>query len=253
MRFDVITLFPGMFEALTEFGVTGRAERQRRLELNFWNPREFTTDRHQTVDDRSYGGGPGMVMKVEPIQKAIAAAHEAAPESRRVVYLTPQGRPLNQAAVVELSREPGLILLAGRYEGIDERLIELEVTDEFSVGDYVVSGGELPAMLLIDAISRLLPGVLGHKESAEADSFMDGLLDFPHYTRPEIYQGLSVPPVLLSGDHGAVEKWRLRERLGRTQNRRPDLLQALALTSEQQQLLREYCELHPDEGEGAQD
>ena len=242
-----------MFDALTEFGVTGRAVTQSQLRLNYWNPRDFTSDRHQTVDDRSYGGGPGMVMKIEPIQKAIAAARTASGEKPRVVYLTPQGRPLNQTAVVELSQEPGLILLAGRYEGIDERLIELEVSDEFSVGDYVVSGGELPAMLLIDAVARLLPGVLGHEKSAAADSFMDGLLDFPHYTRPEIYQGLVVPPVLLSGDHGKVDKWRLRERLGRTQARRPDLLRALELTSDQQKLLTEYCALHSSENEGAPD
>ncbi|MCG2633952.1 MAG: tRNA (guanosine(37)-N1)-methyltransferase TrmD [Gammaproteobacteria bacterium] len=232
-----------MFEALSDYGVLGRAVERHQLQLNFWNPRDFTEDRHQTVDDRSYGGGPGMVMKVEPLQRAITAARGSAGGAPRVVYLTPQGLPLTQKSVVELSQEPGLILLAGRYEGIDERLIELEVTDEFSVGDYVVSGGELPAMVLIDAVARLIPGVLGHGESAKHDSFMDGLLDFPHYTRPEIYQGLAVPPLLLSGDHGAVDRWRLRERLGRTQLRRPDLVEALDLTSEQQQLLSEYLAL----------
>ncbi len=238
MRFDVISLFPDMFDAI-RLGVTGRAIERGQVQLHHWNPRDYTRDTHRTVDDRPYGGGPGMVMMVEPLQAAIAAARTAAPGSR-LLYMSPQGRQLDQQAAQELSQEDGLILLAGRYEGIDERLIEAYVDEEWSIGDYVLSGGELPAMVLMDALIRLLPGVLGHADSALQDSHVDGLLDCPHYTRPEVIGGSEVPAVLKSGNHELIRRWRLQQSLGRTWQRRPDLLEGRALTDEEQILLNEY-------------
>ncbi len=240
MWLGVITLFPEMFRALTEHGVTGRAINNGTLALQCWNPRDFTHDRHQTVDDRPYGGGPGMLMKVQPLKDAIAAAKAAAGAQAKVVYLSPQGRKLDQPGVRKLARAEKLILVCGRYEGIDERVIDTLVDEEWSIGDYVLSGGELPAMVLIDAVARLVPGVLGHELSAEEDSFAQGLLDCPHYTRPEELDGLKVPDVLTGGDHEAIRQWRLKQALGRTWQRRPDLLENLALTDEQEKLLAEY-------------
>lgn len=242
MWFGVITLFPEMFDALTQYGITSRAVKQGRVSVNTWNPREFTQDVHQTVDDRPYGGGPGMLMKIQPLRDAIHAAKTAAGEGAKVIYLSPQGRKLDQQGVLELSKESKLILVAGRYEGIDERLIEREIDEEWSLGDFVLSGGELPAMTLMDALIRLLPGALGHEESAQQDSFMDGLLDCPHYTRPEVYEGQAVPEVLLSGNHEKIRQWRLKQSLGRTWHRRPDLLAGLELTTEQRRLLTEYLD-----------
>lgn len=238
MRFDVISLFPEMFDAM-RCGVTGRAIERGRVRFEFWNPRDYAEDAHRTVDDRPYGGGPGMVMMVEPLRLAIEAARAAAPSSR-VVYLSPQGRRLDQAAARTMAAEPGLILLAGRYEGIDERLIEAYVDQEWSIGDYVLSGGELPAMVLMDAVMRLLPGVLGHADSAQQDSYADGLLDCPHYTRPEEIAGRSVPAVLKSGNHELIRRWRLQQALGRTWLRRPELLQGRALSGEERDLLDEF-------------
>jgi len=239
MRFDVITLFPDMVDAVMGHGVLGRAAEQGLVELVTWNPRDYATDRHRTVDDRPYGGGPGMVMKVEPVRAAIQAAR-AAGEPASVVYLTPEGQKLDGAGVAALAGCGRIILLCGRYEGIDERLIELEVDQEISIGDYVVSGGELPAMVMMDAVARLLPGVLGHADSAAQDAFAEGLLDCPHYTRPEVVAGQSVPDVLLSGDHQAVARWRHREALGRTWRKRPDLLEQRGLSHEEQTLLEDY-------------
>ena len=239
MRIDVVTLFPELVRALTEHGIPRRAAERGLLQLETWNPRDYTTDRHRTVDDRPYGGGPGMVMRVEPLQAAIQAARQAdlvAP----VLYLSPQGRRLDQAGVRELARRPRLILVAGRYEGIDERLIEAEVDEEWSIGDYVLSGGELAAMVLADAVTRLLPGALGDADSAGQDSFTGDLLDYPHYTRPELVGGRRVPDVLLGGNHAEIERWRHQQALGRTWERRPDLLERQALDEEQQRLLEEY-------------
>lgn len=240
MWFGVISLFPEMFKALTDFGVTSRAVKQGKISVQCWNPRDFTHDNYQTVDDRPYGGGPGMLMKIQPLRDAIHAAKQAAGEGAKVIYLSPQGRKLDQKGVLELAQASKLILVAGRYEGIDERLIEREIDEEWSLGDFVLSGGELPAMTLMDALIRLVPGVLGHEESAQQDSFMAGLLDCPHYTRPEVYAGQAVPEVLLSGNHEKIRKWRLKQSLGRTWQRRPDLLDSLELTKEQQKLLTEY-------------
>ncbi|MGD2081399.1 MAG: tRNA (guanosine(37)-N1)-methyltransferase TrmD [Chromatiales bacterium] len=240
MRFDVVTLFPAMFRALSGQGITGRAVERGIAQLAFWNPRDYTRDVHRTVDDRPYGGGPGMVMKLEPLRDAILAARAAARPGARVLYLSPQGRRLDQAAVRALAGERGLVLVAGRYEGVDERLIERYVDEELSIGDYVLSGGELAAMVLMDAVIRLIPGALGHEDSAVQDSHEDGLLDCPHYTRPEVIEGMRVPEVLLSGDHQAIRRWRLREALGRTWERRPDLLRARALSDEEKVLLDEY-------------
>lgn len=238
MKIAVVSLFPEMFEAFTGYGISGRAVDQGLLELRVYNPREFTEDRHATVDNRPYGGGPGMVMMVEPLQKAIGAAKAWLGAETNVIYLSPQGQPLRQAKVQAMTGD-NMILLAGRYEGIDERLLELEVDEEISIGDYVLSGGELPAMVLMDAMVRLLPGALGDDLSAEQDSFVTGLLDCPHYTRPEIYQGLRVPEVLLSGNHALIQRWRLQQALVRTGNRRPELLQDRSLTVEEQTLLAE--------------
>lgn len=236
----VISLFPQMFDAITEYGVTGRAVKKGVFEFHRWNPRDFTHDKHRTVDDRPYGGGPGMLMMVQPLQDAIQAAKAQAGEGVKTIYLSPQGKKLDQNAVAELAKQPKLLLIAGRYEGIDERLIESEIDEEWSVGDYVLSGGELPAMTLIDSVTRLIPGVLGHKLSAEQDSFQNGLLDCPHYTRPEVLNDKAVPEVLLSGNHQRIEKWRLQQALGRTWLRRPDLIETLALTAEQLELLEAF-------------
>jgi tRNA (guanine37-N1)-methyltransferase len=240
MWIGVISLFPEMFRAITEHGVTGRAVKSGLLQIECWNPRDFTHDKHRTVDDRPYGGGPGMLMMVQPLRDAIHAAKQAAGDGAKVIYLSPQGRKLTQAGVTELATSQKLILVAGRYEGIDERVIQTDVDEEWSIGDYVLSGGELPAMTLIDAVSRLVPGVLGDQASAEQDSFTDGLLDHPHYTRPELLDGLAVPEALTSGNHEVIRRWRLKQSLGRTWQRRPELINNLALTDEQESLLAEY-------------
>jgi len=240
MRFDVVTLFPEMMEALAA-GVIGRAQKQELISLQCWNPRDYTHDVHKTVDDRPYGGGPGMVMKIEPLDAAINAAREQNP-SAKTVYLSPQGQPFTQDMAQQLSIEQGLILICGRYEGIDERLLNKQVDLEISIGDYVLSGGELPAMVLIDTVSRLIPGVLGHADSADQDSFTDGLLDCPHYTRPEVLDGEQVPQVLLSGNHAEIEKWRLQQSLIRTRERRPDLFEKRELTRQEQALIEQYIE-----------
>ncbi|GGA72331.1 tRNA (guanine-N(1)-)-methyltransferase [Neiella marina] len=242
MWFGVISLFPEMFRSITEYGVTGRAVRNGLIEFHCWNPRDFTHDKHQTVDDRPYGGGPGMLMMVQPLRDAIHAAKAAAGEGAKVVYLSPQGRKLDQQGVSELAQNDKLILVAGRYEGIDERVIEAEIDEEWSIGDYVLSGGELPAMTLIDSVARFVPGVLGKQASAEQDSFTEGLLDCPHYTRPEVLDGKNVPSVLLSGNHEHIRRWRLQQSLIRTFERRPDLIEGLALTDEQAKLLAAYLD-----------
>ena len=246
MEIAVVTLFPDMFKALTDYGVTGRAVQRGVVRLSCWNPRDYTEDRHRTVDDRPYGGGPGMVMRVEPLSAAIGAARGAAGEGSRVIYLSPQGRRLDQSGVNELAALSGLVLVAGRYEGIDERVIVTQVDEEWSIGDYVLSGGELAAMVIIDALTRRLPGALGHEDSAQDDSFAGGLLEYPHYTRPEDVAGLKVPEVLLSGDHQAILRWRRKQALGRTWVRRPDLLKYLQLDQEQQKLLNEFIEEQDD-------
>ncbi len=240
LTFDVITLFPEMFAAL-DYGVVGRAIKNKVLELNTLNPRDFTEDPYRTVDDRPYGGGPGMVMLAEPLCRAIRQAKAANPQSK-TLYLSPKGRQLDQAAVKRLSQCAHLILIAGRYEGIDERVILKEVDEEWSIGDYVLSGGELPAMVLVDAIARFIPGVLGHALSAAQDSFSNGLLDCPHYTRPSIFEGMSVPEVLLSGHHQDIEHWRLKHALGETFLKRPDLLSQRQLTELEQTLLNSFLE-----------
>jgi len=229
-----------MFTALTEHGVTGRAVKRGQLTVEFSNPREHAHDRHRTVDDRPFGGGPGMLMKVEPLLEAIEAIRQKAPSSPRVIYLSPQGKPLTQQRAEELAQLDSLVLLCGRYEGIDERIVETCVDEEISIGDYVLSGGELGAMVLLDAVTRLIPGVLGHVDSAAEDSFSEGWLDCPHYTRPEEFAGQRVPEVLLSGNHALIRRWRLKQSLGRTWQRRPELLAELTLSKEQQQLLAEY-------------
>ncbi|MFW5427406.1 MAG: tRNA (guanosine(37)-N1)-methyltransferase TrmD [Methylophagaceae bacterium] len=240
MKLGIVSLFPQMFDAITKYGVTGRAVTQGKLSLDYWTPRDFATDKHQTVDDRPYGGGPGMVMKVEPLQQAIRAAKQQLGEHTKVAYMSPQGRKLDQQGLQELATREAMIFVAGRYEGIDERLISEEIDEEWSIGDYVLSGGELAAMTMIDGMARLLPGVLGDEESAQQDSFMDGLLDHPHYTRPERLADQQVPKVLLSGDHEAIRKWRLKQALGRTWLRRSDLLEAKSLSSEQSALLEQF-------------
>ncbi|GAB2997507.1 tRNA (guanosine(37)-N1)-methyltransferase TrmD [Psychrosphaera aestuarii] len=236
----VITLFPEMFDAITQQGVISRAIKNGTIEFNAWNPRDFAHDRHSTVDDRPYGGGPGMLMMVQPLTDAIRAAKTAAGEGAKVIYLSPQGKKLDHEGVKQLAQNKKLVLVAGRYEGIDERVIQSEIDEEWSIGDFVLSGGELPAMTLIDSVSRMIPGVLGHNLSAEQDSFADGLLDCPHYTRPEVLADQRVPDVLLSGNHEKIRQWRLKQSLGRTWLRRPDLINNLALTDEQQRLLNEF-------------
>jgi tRNA (guanine37-N1)-methyltransferase len=236
----VITLFPEFLRSVAGLGVIGRALAEGQVELRAWNPRDFAEGRHRNVDDRPYGGGPGMVMTVEPIRSAIRAARGADDRPVRTSLMSPQGQLLSQPALCELAGRERLLLVCGRYEGIDERLIALEVDEEFSIGDYVISGGELAAAVVIDAVTRLLPGVLGDEQSAEQDSFMGGLLDHPHYSRPEEFEGLPVPPVLLSGDHAAVARWRRKQALGRTWLRRPELLQAVDLADEDRLLLEEF-------------
>jgi len=239
MRIDVVSIFPDMFAAIRDYGITGRAMRAGLLTLKVWNPRDFSEDKHRNVDDRPYGGGPGMVMAAPPLARTLDAVRREQPGTR-VSYLSPQGRRLDHAGVAELGQREGLILLAGRYEGIDERIIETAVDEEWSIGDYVLSGGELPAMVLIDAVARRLPGALGDEDSAEQDSFVDGLLDCPHYTRPEQYGGRPVPEVLLSGDHARIARWRKKQALGRTWLRRPDLLAMRSLSEDERALLEEF-------------
>ena len=239
MQAGIITLFPDMFAAISEYGISSRAIRDGLVDLSFWNPRDYTADKHQAVDDRPYGGGPGMLMKTEPLDLAILVAREALPGAK-VIYLTPQGKPLDQQRVNKLALQESVILLCGRYEGIDERVIESQVDEELSLGDFVRSGGELAAMACLDAIIRLQPGALGHEDSADQDSFMNGLLDCTHYTRPEDYAGKTVPPVLLSGDHEAIRVWRLKQSLGSTWQKRPDLLKKIKLTDEQKTLLQQF-------------
>jgi tRNA (guanine37-N1)-methyltransferase len=247
MRADVVTLFPELVDHAARFGVTGRALERGIWQLGLWNPRDFATDSYRTVDDRPYGGGPGMVMLAEPLAKALAAARAMQVQQgyarSRTIYLSPAGKPLTHARVVEMTAAAdatGYVLLAGRYEGVDERLLEREVDEEIAIGDFVVSGGELPALLLLDAIVRHLPGVLNDAESAAQDSFCDGLLDCPHYTRPEHDGDRKVPDVLLSGNHAAIRRWRLQQALGRTWERRPDLLQDRPLSKEEEALLAAY-------------
>jgi tRNA (guanine37-N1)-methyltransferase len=244
LQFDVITLFPQMFDAVTASGVIGRARERGFYQLVAWNPRDFAHNAYRTVDDRPYGGGPGMVMMPEPLGKALAAARQrqmsTGVKQPRVIHLSPQGRLLNHHRVMQLAAEQGMVLLAGRYEGVDERVIAREVDDEISIGDFVLSGGELAAMVVIDCIVRQLPGVLGDAESASQDSFVNGLLDCPHYTRPEVYEGESVPQVLLSGNHAEIRRWRLKQALGRTWQRRPDLLLERALSDDERGLLEEF-------------
>ena len=239
MRIDVITLFPGLVEQVTSCGVVGRAAEQGLVELQCWNPRDYARDRHRTVDDRPYGGGPGMLMKVQPLQDAITAAREHN-GAARLVYLSPQGTLLTQQRLARQVEQGSVIFLCGRYEGIDERLVQREVDEEWSIGDYVISGGELAAMVCIDAMTRLIPGALGHEESAQQDSFSDGLLDCPHYTRPEEYLGDRVPEVLMNGNHREIDAWRQQQALGRTWQRRPDLLENIELSPEQQTLLDKF-------------
>lgn len=261
MRFELITLFPELFVPILKSGVIGKAVENGLIKVNSWNPRDFTHDRHRTVDDRPYGGGPGMLMKVQPLQDAIHAAKIACFAddygskatnaitglqenskllNTRTIYLSPQGNKLDYEKVLELSRYKALVLVSGRYEGVDERLIYSEIDEEISIGDYVLSGGELASMVILDAVSRLVPGVLGHKDSAVEDSFVNGLLDHPHYTRPETFQGQSVPEVLISGDHEKIRRWRLKQSLGKTWLRRPELLKNTELNVEQQSLLQEF-------------
>ncbi|MDZ7736062.1 MAG: tRNA (guanosine(37)-N1)-methyltransferase TrmD [Gammaproteobacteria bacterium] len=239
MKIGVVTLFPEMFAAVTDYGVTGRAVKKGLMSLECWNPRDYTQDRHQSVDDKPYGGGPGMVMLVQPLRDAIRAARAALPQAK-VIYCSPQGRRLDQAGVEQLAANTQLILVAGRYEGVDERVIAAEVDEEWSIGDYVLSGGELPGMVMIDAVARRQPGVVGDAGSVEADSFAAGLLDCPHYTRPEVIDGRAVPAVLLSGDHENIRCWRLKQALGRTWQRRPDLIERDRLSAEEQALLDEF-------------
>jgi len=236
----VISLFPEMFRAITDYGVIGRAVKNGLLEISCWNPRDFTSNQHRNVDDRPYGGGPGMLMMAQPLRAAIHAAKEKARLAVEVIYLSPQGRKLDQKSVIELASYQKIILVCGRYEGIDERVIKTEINQVWSIGDYVLSGGELPAMTLIDSISRFIPGVLGHQASAKEDSFIDGLLDCPHYTRPKILDGMEVPEILLSGNHAKIRCWRLKQALGSTWLIRPELLTNLTLTNEQMVLLAEF-------------
>lgn len=244
LQIDVVTLFPKMFDAITASGITGRARERRAYQFLPWNPRDFAANAHRTVDDRPYGGGPGMVMMVEPLEKALMAAKQrqmsAGVRRPRVIYLSPQGQLLRHDKVMALASEQGLVLLAGRYEGVDERLIRRQIDEEISIGDFVMSGGEIAAMALMDAVIRQLPGVLGDAESAVQESFVNGLLDCPHYTRPEVYDGMAVPPVLMSGNHADISRWRLKQALGRTQQRRPELLAARGMSADERALLKEY-------------
>lgn len=241
MRFDVITLFPEMVKAASGYGVTGKAIDNGVVRLETWNPRDYTHDKHRTVDDRPYGGGPGMVMKYQPLFDAVSEAKVSGCGDRaKIVYLSPQGRPITQSLLNESVHCEQLILIAGRYEGIDERFIETVCDEEWSLGDYVISGGELAALIVVDGVSRLLPGVLGDENSALQDSHMDGLLDYPHFTRPENIEGRAVPEVLLSGNHADIERWRLKQALGRTWLRRPELLKNKQLSDVEYELLQEF-------------
>ncbi len=244
LRFDVVTLFPEMFAVLTQSGITRRALAHGLWQLDCWNPRDFAEDNYRSVDDRPYGGGPGMVMLPQPLEKIIGAAkakrRDAGKAEAKVIYLSPQGRPLTHVRVSELAQTDGAILLCGRYEGVDERLVERCVDEEISLGDFVLSGGEIPAMALIDAVVRQLPGALNDVDSAAEDSFVQGLLDCPHYTRPEVYEGMRVPEVLLSGNHERIRIWRLKQALGRTWRRRPELIEQRMLSREEERLLEEF-------------
>ena len=253
MRIHVITLFPEMFDAVSEFGVVSRLVQEEGLKLTFWNPRNFTEDVHRTVDDRPYGGGPGMVMMLEPLQKAIEAAQNVASDQTKVVYLSPTGETFKQYiamdVVEEMQEGTELILICGRYEGIDQRIIDHYVDEEWSLGDFVLSGGEIPAMAVIDVIARHIPGCLGNKDSFFEDSFVEGLLDYGHYTRPENYEGFSVPDVLLSGNHENIKKWRQRESLKITLERRPDLIESLELVPELEEVLTDLLNEQIDDTE----
>lgn len=248
MKIAVVTLFPALFDGFTRLGIVGRAIETGLLTWCAENPRDYATDNYKSVDDRPYGGGPGMVMMPEPLQAAITAARKRLNGEAKVIYLTPAGRKLDQAGVLALAQEAALILIAGRYEGVDERLLQTVVDEEWSIGDYVLSGGEPAAMVLVDAVVRQLPGALGHEESAQQDSFAAGLLEHEHYTRPEEWQGQRVPAVLLSGDHAQIRRWRLKRALGRTWLRRPDLLEKLQLNAEQQRLLEEFQREYAETG-----
>lgn len=252
IRFDCVTLFPQMFAAVADYGITRRAREEGRWSLATWNPRDYAADGYRTVDDRPYGGGPGMVMLAEPLGKAVAAAKASVPgQPARAILLSPQGAVLDHAKVTDFARRERLVLVCGRYEAVDERLVRRAIDEEISIGDYVLSGGELAAMVLIDAIVRQLPGALGDAQSAAQESFVDGLLDCPHYTRPETYQGERVPEVLLSGHHAAIERWRLKQALGQTWLRRPDLLAKRRLTDVEQQLLAEFRAERGEAAKGA--
>lgn len=240
MRFDVVSLFPEMVSVAASYGVTGRALERGIASLSVWNPRDFTYDKHKTVDDRPFGGGPGMVMKYQPLHDAVNAAKQKGSGITKVVYLSPQGKQITQSLLLNASSWSQLILVAGRYEGVDERFIDLDCDEEWSMGDYVISGGELAALIVMDAILRLLPGVLGDEDSATQDSYADGLLDCPHFTRPEQISGVSVPEVLTSGNHAEISRWRQQQSLGRTWQRRPDLLEKKKLTAEQERLLKQF-------------
>jgi tRNA (guanine37-N1)-methyltransferase len=244
MRIEVVTLFPEFVADAVRVGVLGRAVEAGRTAVNATSPREFAEDVHRTVDDRPYGGGPGMVLRIEPARTAIRAAKARLPPGSGSIYLAADGAPLTHAMAQRLAQLPGLLLLAGRYEGVDERLIEAEIDESVSIGDYVLSGGELPTLVLIDAVVRLLPGVLGSEASAQQDSFVAGLLDWPHYTRPEVFEGRAVPPVLVGGNHAAIRRWREKQSLGRTWLRRPDLIGKMTLTAGQQRLLEEFMTEH---------
>lgn len=246
MQLGIVTLFPEMFAAVTEHGISGRAVRSGLMNLELFNPRDYTTDKHRTVDDKPFGGGPGMLMKTEPLMASIAAARQAvaekqiAPEKAKVIYLSPQGKTLKQDSIIDLAKREGMVLLCGRYQGIDNRVLENEIDEEWSLGDFVISGGELAAMTLIDAMTRFQPGALGDEGSALEDSFSNGLLHSPEYTRPQSINGQDVPEVLLSGDHEAIRKWRLKQSLGATWLKRPDLLQGMSLEREQEELLEQF-------------
>ena len=240
MRFDVVTLFPQMIQDASRYGVLGKAIENKAVRLVVWNPREFATDKHRSVDERPYGGGPGMLMAVQPLRDTIKAAAADDTSQAKVLYLSPQGQPLKQADLIRFAGLERLLLVSGRYEGIDERVINSVIDEEISLGDYVLSGGELAALSVIDGVTRLLPGVLGSDESSKQDSYMHGLLDYPHYTRPNIVDGMEVPSILLGGDHAAIKQWRLKQSLGRTWQRRPDLMKDYPLDSEQERLLNEF-------------
>ena len=246
MKIGVVTLFPQMFDAITQYGVSSRACKHGLIEISYTNPRDFAYDKHQNVDEKPFGGGPGMLMMVQPLRDAILKAKQALPKAK-VVYLSPQGKRFSNEAAVNFSALEEVIFVSGRYEGIDERIIETLIDEEWSIGDYELSGGELATMVMIDAIARFIPGVLGDSDSAQADSFAQGFLDYPQYTKPLEIDGLKVPDVLLSGNHELIRKWRLKEALGRTYERRPDLLNNLALTDAQEKLLAQYLKEHPQD------